>query len=81
MRAVEKLNARITNNPEDSPSLITRGLLHSRLGDDRRAAEDFGKAIALEPGNVEAYHNRAEARSGLGEHPGQSRLISILKLV
>ena len=36
-QAIEKLDAKIANNLDDSPSLIARGLLHNRMGDDRKA--------------------------------------------
>ena len=47
------------NNEADAYSLLARGLPHSRLGDDRRAAEDFSRVIELEPDNAEALENRA----------------------
>lgn len=49
LRAVEKLNDRIARDPEDPPSLIARGLLHSMPGDDRRAAEDSVRLWPLNP--------------------------------
>ena len=42
-------------------------MLHSKLGDDRRAVEDFSRVIELEPDNAEALENRAAARDDLGE--------------
>ena len=43
-------------------------MLYSKLGDDRRAEEDFSRVIELEPDNAEALQNRAAARDDLGEH-------------
>ena len=46
------LDAAIESDPGDAPSLTARGMLHVKLGDDRRAAADFGRVIDLEPGNA-----------------------------
>ena len=69
LRALAGLDERIeANNDEDAYSLLARGMLHSRLGDDRRAVEDFSLVIELEPHNAEALENLATARDALGEH-------------
>ncbi len=64
-RALGRLNADITANPDDATALCARGLVHRELGDDRRAKEDFGRVIALSPGNTEARHNRGLASARL----------------
>ena len=69
LRALAGLDQRVeANNEKDSYSLLARGMLHSKLGDDRRAAEDFSRVIELEPDNAEALENRAAAPDALGEH-------------
>ena len=55
-RLLERLDADIAVNPDDATALSARGLVHQQLGDDRRAKEDFGKALRLSPGDAEAHH-------------------------
>ena len=68
LRALAGLDERLKADAEGTYSLLARGMLHSRLGDDRRAEEDFSRVIELEPDNAEALENRAAARSDLGDH-------------
>ena len=63
---LERLNADITANPDDTTALSARGLVHRELGDDRRAEEDFGRVVDLSPGNAEAHHYRGLARAQVG---------------
>ena len=63
-RTIRKLNKRIRANPDSAPTWAARGMLHSQLGDDRRAAEDFSRAIELLPGSIHLLHKRAECRAG-----------------
>ena len=44
-----------------------RGCAHAELGNPRLAIEDFGRAIALDPDNVESLRNRAILYQDLGE--------------
>ena len=44
-----------------------RGCAQAQLGQPRRAVEDLGRAIALEPANVEARRHRALVYRRLGE--------------
>ena len=60
LRALAGLNERAQGR---RGGLLARGMLHSKLGDDRRAAEDFTRVIELELDNAEALENRAAARS------------------
>ena len=46
----------------------TRGMLETARGRLAEAAEDFDSAIALNPGYVAAYMNRADAHVGGGRH-------------
>ena len=68
LRALAGLNERLRTDAKDSYSLLARGMLHSKLGDDRRTAENFSRVIELEADNAEALENRAAARSDLGQH-------------
>ena len=68
LRALADLDERLRTDAEDAYSLLARGLLHSKLGDDRQAVKDFSRVIELEPDNAEAPENRAAARDALGEH-------------
>lgn len=69
LRALVGLDERIeAGNEGGTYSLLARGMLHSRLGDDRRAVEDFSRVIELEPDSAEAIENRAAAYDALGEH-------------
>lgn len=68
LRALAGVDERLKTDADDAYSLLARGMLHSRLGDDRRAAADFSRVIELEPDNSEALENRAAARSDLGVH-------------
>ena len=65
LRALTGLDELLKANAEDTYSLLARGMLHSKLGDDRRAVEDFSRVIELEPDNAEALQNRAAARDDL----------------
>ena len=75
LRALAGLDQRLKADAEDAYSLLARGMLHGRLGDDRRAAEDFSRAIELEPDNAEALENRGSGPQRPGRTPpGQGGL-------
>ena len=44
------------------------GLAYAELGEHRLAAEDYGRVIALDPGNAGAHLGRARAYGRLEEH-------------
>ena len=67
-RMVEHLTERIDANPRDTEALGGRGLAYGELGEHRRAAEDYGRIIALDPANPGAYLGRARAYGRLEEH-------------
>ena len=54
-KMLERLNADIAADPDDTNAFSARGLLHMELGDERRAEEDFGRVVDLSPGNAEAH--------------------------
>ncbi len=61
LRAVAGMDERLRADADDASSILARGMLHGKLGDDRLAAEDFTRVIELEPNNTEALENRAAA--------------------
>ena len=64
---VEHLTERIEADPRDTEALGARGLAYAELGEHRLAAEDYGRIIALAPGNAGAYLDRARAYSAMEE--------------
>ena len=46
-RLIEHLAEAVEANPRDTEALSARGLAYAELGDHRRAAEDYGRVIAL----------------------------------
>lgn len=62
------------SNPQSSPQnadlYFTRGNIHLKQGDLRRAIADYDTAIQLNQNFVEAYLNRGVARLGLDDVPG-----------
>ena len=67
-RMIERLTERIEANPHDTEALGVRGLAYAELGKHRRAAEDYGGVIALDPGNAGVHLDRARAYAKLEEH-------------
>ena len=53
LRALASLDEWLKANADDAYSFSARGMLYSKLGDDRRAA-DLTRVIELEPDNAEA---------------------------
>ena len=70
LRALAGLDERLKADAEDTYSLLARGMLHSRQGDDRRAAEDFSRVIELEPDNAVAVYSRGACLAKLGDLAG-----------
>ncbi len=66
-RMIERPGGEIQTDPHDTQSRYDRGLLFNELRVGRRAVEYFGRAIALDPANVEALSHRAMVYLGLGE--------------
>lgn len=57
--------------PGETASLhFPRGNAYMSLGDDRRAVEEFGRAIEAREGGADAYVNRGMARMRLGDPGG-----------
>jgi lipoprotein NlpI len=57
--------------PGETASLhFPRGNAYMSLGEDRRAAEEFGRAIEAREGGADAYVNRGIVRIRLGDTGG-----------
>ena len=72
LRVLAGLDERLRADPRDVYSLLARGMLQSRLGDDLRAAEDFSRVIELDPDNADALCGRGTAKSALRDYEGPS---------
>ena len=60
-RMIERLTEQVRANPHDTEALAARGLAYSELGNHRRAVEDNGSIIALDPDNADAHFEREPA--------------------
>lgn len=49
--AVEALNCYIALNPEDDEACFLRGRVYWRMGDRRKAINDYAKAVEINPGS------------------------------
>ena len=67
LRALAGLDERLRTDADDAFSLLARGMLHSKPGDDRRAAQDFTRVIELEPGDPVPYYNRGCTYAEMGD--------------
>jgi tetratricopeptide (TPR) repeat protein len=59
---------RALKNGEDARLYLYRGMCHEHLGEDKRAVEDYARAIRLDAACVEAYHRRGLVFARQGEH-------------
>jgi Flp pilus assembly protein TadD len=57
--ALENFNQALTLNPKDSAALVNRGEVHLRLGNIMEAAQDFARAVDLDPENKDPLTMRA----------------------
>ncbi len=57
--ALENFNLALTLNPKDSAALVNRGEVHLRLGNIVEAAQDFARAVDLDPENKDPLTMRA----------------------
>jgi tetratricopeptide (TPR) repeat protein len=57
--AVENFNKALALNPKDSAALVNRGEVHLRLGNIIEAAQDFARAVDLDPENKDPLTMRA----------------------
>ncbi|HYI00114.1 tetratricopeptide repeat protein [Hyalangium sp.] len=57
--ALESFNQALTLNAKDSAALVNRGEVHLRLGNIVEAAQDFARAVDLDPENKDPLTMRA----------------------
>ncbi len=57
--ALDNFNLALTLNPKDSAALVNRGEVHLRLGNIVEAAQDFARAVDLDPENKDPLTMRA----------------------
>jgi type IV pilus assembly protein PilF len=57
--ALAEVNQALAAKPDLAPAYNLRGLIHAALGDDRQADESFLRALAINPRDADAMHNRA----------------------
>ena len=65
----ERLSAVLQGNPDDVSALVERGRVRSDLGDDRRAVDDYDRAIDLDPDNAAAHRWRGYSLCPAGGAP------------
>lgn len=64
--ALEDLNGALQINPNNTKSLIARGIIYSALGAIEEAIKDYNKVLKINPNNYYAYFNRAVVYSIIG---------------
>lgn len=69
-RTVDLLSDVLNHEPEHKLALTARGSAHLKQNDPRSAADDFSRAIAVDPGYARAYHLRGLARDTAGDADG-----------
>jgi tetratricopeptide (TPR) repeat protein len=57
--ALEAFDEALKLNPKDSAALVNRGEVHLRLGNIMEAAQDFARAVDLDPENKDPLTMRA----------------------
>jgi len=55
--AIDELNLAVTLDPNYAPAYNVYGLVYSVLGEDRKAEQNFERALALAPGDSDIHHN------------------------
>jgi tetratricopeptide (TPR) repeat protein len=68
MLSIEDLTRKIEREPT-AQNFFDRGFEYGAFGMYQKAIEDFGRAIALDPLNIEAYLNRAKMFLSIGDVP------------
>ncbi|GAB4025609.1 tetratricopeptide repeat protein [Spirosoma koreense] len=78
-RADSALTNAIRYNPTQASSFYQRGLTRLRLASYGPAVDDFGQAIALEPGLYEATLGEAKARMALRQYDKAQNTLATLR--
>jgi len=74
--AINWLDSAITLAPDNAPYFVNRGLARMERGDKSGAAEDYEKALLLDPDNSLALHNLAAIKSLGGDGESAEKLLS-----
>ena len=64
--ALNELNAKLQQNPNDAAAFYSRGIVFAKNGDYTRAVSDFDQAIRLDPNDAAAFNNRCWSRAASG---------------
>jgi tetratricopeptide (TPR) repeat protein len=75
-RALGELLAAVADSPNDAPSAVEMGQLLLQAGDDRRAADQFVRALRLEPRNTDALVGAGTAAFHLARYLDARRYLS-----
>ena len=67
--AVESYTRALVLNPIYFNAFLNRGLSHAMLGRTEETLADYGRAIAVDPGNARGYHERGYALHQDGRDP------------
>jgi len=65
--AIAAYTAMLELAPDFVPAYVERGLILREQGDDKRALQDFERAIALDPSYGLAYYGRGWVRHARGD--------------
>ena len=64
---IQKLDAKLQQNPTDAVAFYNRGQLYAKNGNFSRAIADFDQAIRLDPSDAAAFNNRCWTRGASGD--------------
>ena len=65
---IQKYTAQINQNPNDDDAYYNRGIAYHKLGQYKRAIQDFNKVIQLNPDDNFVYHSRGKSYLKLGQY-------------
>jgi type IV pilus assembly protein PilF len=72
--ALEEVRQAIEAKPDLGAAYNMRGLIYAAMGDDRLAAESFDRALAINPRDADAMHNRGWFECQRGRYEVADRL-------
>lgn len=72
--ALDEINQALAARPDMGAAYNMRGLVYAAMGEDRLAEENFGRALAINPRDADAMHNRAWFLCQRGRYDDADRL-------